>query len=341
MASIQKRGSNFRARITREGKSTLSSTFKTKAEAIAWASETEAKIRLGLLEDATNMVMPQETFFGIAAQHYIDTHSIYKKSSKSEIGLIKILIKRWGDLNVLEITKSQVIAFRDEMLAKGRSGSTINHYFNVISKIYQMLSEEWGFVVANPIADLKRVQSNRGRTVRVPAQIESLLMAGCVEIKTPLLASIIEFAIQTGMRRGEIMGLTWSDIDLQNRGAYLDKTKNGESRKVPLTLQAVRILDELPKENAKVFPMGFDCLRSQFKRLKRHLRIRWDGYGKNPFDDLRFHDLRHEALSRLSDAGLNVIELSHISGHRTLAMLKRYTHPSHQAIFIKLDKKPN
>ena len=85
--------------------------------------------------------------------------------------------------------------------------------------------------------------------------------------------------------------------------------------------------------------MTFDCLRSQFNRLRNHLKQGWDGYGANPFNDLRFHDFRHEALSRLSDAGLNVIELSHISGHKTYAMLKRYTHPSHEAIFSKIDQK--
>jgi len=98
------------------------------------------------------------------------------------------------------------------------------------------------------------------------------------------------------------------------------------------------VLESLPKDSERVFPMGMSALRIQFERLKRHLEQGWYGFGANPFIDLRFHDFRHEALSRLSDAGLNVIELSHISGHKTLAMLKRYTHPSHEAIFFKLDK---
>ena len=135
------------------------------------------------------------------------------------------------------------------------------------------------------------------------------------------------------------MGLTWADIDLSNRKAYLRQTKNGEPRQVPLTRQAMAVLESLPKDSERVFPMGMSRLRCQFERLKRHLKQEWNGCGANPFNDLRFHDFRHEALSRLSDAGLNVIELSHISGHKTLAMLKRYTHPSHEAIFSKLDKK--
>jgi integrase len=133
------------------------------------------------------------------------------------------------------------------------------------------------------------------------------------------------------------MGLTWADIDLHNRKAYLHDTKNGDPRQVPLTRQAIAVLEALAKDRIKVFPMGMDALRSQFNRLKNYEKGQWNGVGINPLDDLRFHDLRHEALSRLSDAGLNVIELSHISGHRTLGMLKRYTHPSHEAIFLKLD----
>jgi integrase len=339
MASIQKRGSAYRVRITREGKSTLSATFATKTEALAWDSEIRAKIRLGIYQDESELKPILKSNFEEAANHYIKTHSIYKKSSYSEIGIIRILIKRWSSLDIAELNKSHVLALRDELLSLGRAGSTVNHYFNAISKIYQMLIEEWGLPLTNPIKGLKRVPNNKGRSVRVNRDIESLLLAGCQAIETLLLASVIKFAIQTGMRRGEIMGLNWADIDLENRKAYLHKTKNGEARQVPLTLRAIELLRALPKTEDKVFPMSFDCLRSQFKRLKSHLKQGWDGYGANPFNDLRFHDFRHEALSRLSDAGLNVIELSHISGHKTLAMLKRYTHPSHEAIFSKIDQK--
>jgi integrase len=219
----------------------------------------------------------------------------------------------------------------------GRSGETINHYFNTISKLFQMLNDEWDLDVTNPIKGIKRMPPSQGRSKRVNFELESLLINGCDEISLPLLRSIIQFAIHTGMRRGEIMGLTWSDIDLPNRKAYLHQTKNGEPRQVPLTRQAMAVLEALCKEEEKVFPIGLDGLRSQFTRLKAYAKGQWNGVGVNPFDDLRFHDLRHEALSRLSDAGLNVIELSHISGHRTLGMLKRYTHPSHEAIFSKLD----
>lgn len=338
MASIQKRGSSYRARITREGKSTLSATFSTKKDALIWAAETELRICSGQSYEPKKLKSTKEINFGEVANCYIKTHSIHKKNYRSEIGIIQRLIARWGNLDVQKIDKPLVMQLRDELTALGRSGSTINHYFNAISKIYQMLIEERELPVSNPIKGLRRLPDTKGRNIRVSALTESLLLDGCRRNNTYLLSAIIQFAIQTGMRRGEILRLSWSDVDIPNRAAYLNETKNGNTRKVPLTLKAIDLLSNLPRNDARVFPMGFHCLRSQFKRIKTYLKSSWEGNEPNPFNNLRFHDFRHEALSRLSDAGLNVIELSHISGHRTLGMLQRYTHPSHTAIFAKLDK---
>jgi integrase len=180
---------------------------------------------------------------------------------------------------------------------------------------------------------------SQGRTKRIQKQVEGVLLNCCEKLGYRLLASIIKFAIQTGMRRGELMGLHWGDIDLTNRKAYLHQTKNGEPRQVPLTRQAIAALETSPAMGTKeVFPMSLSLLRIQFEKIRLMAQENWLGTDENPFTGLRFHDLRHEALSRLSDAGLNVIELSYISGHKTMAMLKRYTHPSHQAILKKIDQ---
>ena len=341
MASIQRRKDTYRVRIKRVGKSTLSATFITRLEAVQWAKDIEAQIRLGLYQEApVTADTPQRTegiSFADAATHYMKTHSIHKKIILSETYRLQILIKRWGDFPVAQVDKLAVLALRDDLLKLGRSGETINHYFNTISKLFQMLEGDWDINIPNPIKGIKRMPRPLGRTKRVNFELETLLLSSCDHLSLTLLRSIIQFAIQTGMRRGEIMGLTWADIDLPNRKAYIYQTKNGEPRQVPLTRQAMAVLQALSEDGGKVFPMGMDALRSQFTRLKEYAKEQWDGVGINPFEDLRFHDLRHEALSRLSDAGLNVIELSHISGHKTLGMLKRYVHCSHQAIFNKLD----
>ena len=336
MSSIQKRGLTFRVRITRQGKSTLSGTFYSRNEALQWAKDIEAKLYLGIYEEITPKIA-RNISFREAAQHYLKTHSIHKKIVRCETSRLKILIERWGDIPVEQINKAAILELRDDLLSLGRSGETINHYFNTLSKLFQMLVGDWDLVIANPIKGIKRMPPSQGRSKRVNNDIEKILLNCCDAISLSLLSSIIKFAIQTGMRRGEIMGLTWDDIDLPNRKAYLHQTKNGEPRQVPLTRQAIAVLEALPRDEERVFPMSMTCLRSQFERIKEHAKPKWDGIGSNPFEDLRFHDLRHEALSRLSDIGLNVIELSHISGHKTLGMLKRYTHPSHKAIFLKLD----
>lgn len=335
MASIQKRNGSYRVRIKRTGKSTLSQTFLTRNEALQWVKETQAMVDLGLYEAAP--IRSLKTF-SQAAICYRDTHSIHKKIVRSETYRLNILIKRWGDLPIEDVNKAAILELRDDLLSSGRSGDTINHYFNTLSKLFQMLNDEWDLHIENPIKGIKRMPPSKGRTKRVHGAIEQQLLNSCEQLCLPLLASIIQFAIQTGMRRGELMGLTWADIDLPNRKAYLHSTKNGEPRQVPLTKKAIAILDELKTIGTnEVFPISMNVLRSQFEKAKVHAMNHWPEITANPFHDLRFHDLRHEALSRLSDSGLNVIELSCISGHKTMAMLKRYTHPSHEAILKRLD----
>lgn len=341
VASIQKRGSTYRARVIRRGYPTQSKTFNTRVEATKWARSIETQIDNGTLptaEQAVNAFITLDTPFRKIAEHYIKTHSIHKKNCKSETFIINALIKYWGDTSIQLIDTPKVLAIRDDLLARQRTGDTINKYFNAISKIFQMAQTEWALKINNPIKSIKRMPANPSRTKRINGLIEATLFQCANEVSSPILIHILELALETGMRRGELMSLSWRDIDLDNRRLYLHITKNGEPRQVPLTQKAVLTLKSIPKNNPdKVFPVSLCWLRKQFEVTRNRAKKTWRHPEQNPFEDLRFHDLRHEALSRLSDAGLNVIELAHISGHKTLAMLKRYTHPSHEAIFAKLD----
>lgn len=341
MAAIQKRGKKYRVRIIRKGIPTQSKTFNTHAEALRWSRDIESQIDKGEIPShkaQTLRTLDKTPLFHEAATHYIETHSIHKKIVRSETYRLKILIRRWGDLPIEQVDKIAILQLRDDLLKLGRSGDTINHYFNTLSKLFQMLSGDWDLPFGNPIIGIKRMPPSLGRTKRINEAIEERLISTGQKLGFSLFPAILKLAIQTGMRRGELMGLTWADIDLNRRRAYLHTTKNGEPRQVPLTKKAVAVLDELKRDDSgKVFPISLDTLRNQFERTRGICKEEWGGSGANPFNDIRFHDLRHEALSRLSDAGLNVIELSHISGHKSLGMLKRYTHPSHEAIFLKLD----
>jgi len=338
MASITRRNGSFRVRIYRKNLSPICKSFTSESDALQWLKVTEAQLELGIYQEPVVKGNAPMTSFRDAALHYMRTHSIHKKIVRSETYRLQILIKRWGDLPIAKVDKLAVLTLRDDLLKMGRSGETINHYFNTISKLFQMLEGDWDLVVPNPIKGIKRMPKPLGRTKRVSPKMEKHLLASCHELSMPLLSFVIQFAIETGMRRGELMGLKWADIDIPNRRAYLHTSKNGEPRLVPLTKRAIAVLQGLNKEDEdRVFPMSLNVLRNQYERARAHSKQSWHELGINPFDDLRFHDFRHESISRMSDLGLNVIELSSISGHKTLAMLARYAHPSHQAIFSKLD----
>ena len=139
---------------------------------------------------------------------------------------------------------------------------------------------------------------------------------------------VVEFALETAMRRGEILSLIWRNINFEKRTAYLPMTKNGEYRYVPLSTRAVNILNSLPQsENEYVFKLEAQTLSIGFKRCTKRANV----------VDMRFHDLRHCAITNLSSKFLNVLELAAISGHKSLNMLKRYTHIKAEDLVKKLD----
>jgi integrase len=120
--------------------------------------------------------------------------------------------------------------------------------------------------------------------------------------------------------------MQWADVDLEGRTVFLRNTKNGDPRTVPLSPRAIEIIGSMPRTGDKVFPMTPNALRLAWERLRRRAGI----------SGLRFHDLRHEAVSRFFEKGLNMPEVAAISGHRDPRMLMRYTHPKAEAIAAKL-----
>jgi integrase len=138
---------------------------------------------------------------------------------------------------------------------------------------------------------------------------------------------VIEFAIETGMRRSEMLKLKWQDINLETGFALLYDTKNGEDRKVPLTLKCIQLLNQLSRSHEHVFPISATCLNQAWRRAVRKAEIK----------DLRFHDLRHEAVSRFFEMGMNIAEVALISGHKDVTQLFRYTHLKPENVFKKYE----
>ncbi|NHZ93824.1 tyrosine-type recombinase/integrase, partial [Massilia sp. CCM 8733] len=156
----------------------------------------------------------------------------------------------------------------------------------------------------------------RGRDRRVPeAEIVAILSA----TESKELRTIIKVAVETGMRRNELASLTWGEIDLKKQTAHLPKTKTDVPRTVPLSKAAIKALKAFGiKKDGPVFELQPESMSQAFERACASHRA--------DIPDVRFHDLRHEATSRLFEKGLNVMEVAAITGHKTLDMLKRYTH---------------
>jgi integrase len=193
-------------------------------------------------------------------------------------------------------------------------------------RVFKTAIHKWGYGLSkNPVEYLQLPLPHKSRKRRLmPSEKEHLLTAALSQ-RNIYISSIIEFAIETGMRRSEILKLRWCDVDLENGFASLYDTKNGEDRRVPLTRRCVEVLKTVPQTHEQVFPISATCLRLAWNRARNKAGI----------TDLRFHDLRHEAVSRFFEMGMSVPEVALISGHKDVRQLFRYTHLNPENVFKK------
>ena len=201
------------------------------------------------------------------------------------------------------------------------SAGTVLKDLGLLSAVINTGRTEWGLenvLRTNPASLIGKPRAPRPRDRRLEAgELEKLLSAGASP--NPCFIPVILFAIETGMRREEILSLTWEHVHLGKRYVHLPDTKNGDSRDFPLSPQALELLKDLPRNirsDQVVFPLHFEALKSSWRRACSRAGI----------NNLRFHDLRHEATSRFFEKGLNVMEVAAITGHKDLRMLQRYTH---------------
>ena len=179
----------------------------------------------------------------------------------------------------------------------------------------------------NPVDQIKKPPSPKARHRRLNGGEYERLEATSNLTQNPHIWPIIVFAIETGMRRGEILGLSWDNIDLNRRTAFLPLTKNGRCREVPLSSKAVFILQQQRlKTDTHPFPVNANAFRLAWVRLRSRASL----------NDLRFHDFRHEAISRFFEMRLSVPEVALISGHKDVKMLFRYTHLKVDSLVSKL-----
>jgi integrase len=226
-----------------------------------------------------------------------------------------------------ELRTEDFARYRDQRL-KVIKATTLKRQLNPIRHLFEVARKDWGLPVRdNPVANLalKTVSDRRERRLR-PGEFERLIDAAS-QGRNPLIPRIIRFAVATGMRRSEILGIKWKHLNVGDRSLLIPKTKNGHARTIPLTKAALAVLTPTGDDNDMPFPISANGFRLSWERVKRKAKI----------DDLRFHDLRHEAISSYFELGLTAPEVALISGHRDMTSLFRYSHATRERILQRLE----
>jgi integrase len=326
MASIRFRSNKWQARVSRKGEQSLVKTFQSKEDAERWARSVEVEWDRGTY---ANTHQAQKTTFGELIERYLREVTPTMRGAKADtIRLKAILRKPIAKVNTVALNSARIAKYRDERLQEVGTGTVIRElaYF---SSIINHARREWGINIANPVLLVRKPPSPQGRNRILTYDEERILLEACTPKANRNIYTrpFVILAIETAMRRGEILSLRWEDINYQTRTAYLALTKNGESRRVPLSMRAVETLLSLPRSiDGRVLPINFAALETNFKRARERAGL----------EDLRIHDLRHTAATRLSEKLPNLLELSAVTGHKSLAMLKRYYHPNPQLLAEKI-----
>ncbi|WP_373504629.1 site-specific integrase [Aestuariivirga sp.] len=332
MATIRKHRGKWQVQVRRKNCRPVVKSFIQRKDAEAWSRQTELEIdRKALPEDPRQL---ERITLGELVIRYRDTITPRKRSAKSETLVLNAFLRHPICSRTLsELGQGDFARYRDERLQEVKPRS-LQRMLCPIQNLYEVAKEEWGLPIReNPIRKLKIVsESNRRERRLKDGELEKLVEAAA-KTKNCLVLPIILFALETGLRRSEILAATWGHLDAQNRVLSIPRAKNGHPRSIPLTLGAIDHLWQLEGRQVKahkgrIFPTTANALRLAWERLVKRAGI----------EDLHFHDLRHEAISRFFEIGLTMPEVALLSGHRDMRMLFRYSHPQNRRVLEQLDR---
>lgn len=319
----------FTAEVRLKGHPPQSATFGRLTDAKKWIQSTEAAIREGRHFKTTEA--KRHTFSDLVARYIRDVLPSKPASYDKQKAQLEWWNERLGHYVLADITPALIVKYRDE-LANGitcrgtqRSPATVVRYMAALSHVFSQAAGEWELLTDNPVKRVKKPKEPSGRVRFLDDNEREKLLAACKESRTDILYMCVILALSTGMRYSELMNLKWSDVDLKAGSIILHKTKNGERRRVPIAGVALELLKQHAKVRAIDTPLLFP---GKFKR-QQPLDI-VEGFEnavkKAGIEDFHWHDLRHCTASYLAMNGASLAEIAEILGHKTLQMVKRYSH---------------
>ncbi|MDA8328744.1 MAG: site-specific integrase [Betaproteobacteria bacterium] len=336
MPTIRKRGDyQWEAQVRRKGYPPQSKTFNTRSDADLWAATIESEMGRGVFVDRSDaerntvgdMIDRFTTEF--APFHY----KLRKDGKEAWRFQCAHLKKALGQFSLAALDQKLVAQYRDKRLTLVGS-STVRKELFMLSKVLKFTETECAITLprGNPVDKIRKPTESKSRDRRLNDEEWQNLKIECRHSRNIYLWPAVQMAVETGMRQGELLGLSWKTVDAKRRFALLEDTKNGEVRAVPLSPAALAVLEKLPTSiSGAVIPVERMTLFHAFQAACRRAGI----------ENFTWHDLRHEALSRLAERGdMTVLELAAVSGHKTLQMLKRYTHLQAEKLAEKLATVP-
>jgi integrase len=253
--------------------------------------------RMDLLPDPRRL---KQFTLGSLVKRYQQEITVKKRGANVERAVLsRFLLDPICDISLSDLRPDPFARYRDQRL-KSIKPCSLKRQLNPIRHLFEVARLKWGLPIRdNPIAilGLKAPDQKRERRLR-PGEYERLMQTAHA-YRNPLIKNIISFAIATAMRRGEILAMKWQHIDLADRALLIPLTKTGHARTIPLASEAVRLLTDQSKSGDLVFPIKGDAFRLAWDRITTRAKI----------EDLRFHDLRHEAISRFFEIGLTTPEV--------------------------------
>jgi integrase len=343
----------WKAVIRKTGWPSVAKTFRTKRDAEDWARRAEDEMVRGAY---IQRAPADRLTVADALKRYLAEVTPTKRPSTAKVERLraKIVIKHLGQYSLAALSPEIVAKFRDETLAGEdrrdengkpipRSNETVRLYLALLGHLFTIAIKEWGIgLPSNPVMNIRRPAPLPGRNRRLTPDEEKRLLAAVDQHTNPMLRWIVRIALETGMRSSEILTLRRMQVDLKRRIVRLLETKNTSPRTVPLSVTAVELFRQAinhpvrpidtdlifygePGKDGKRRPYQFNPV---WMKIKRRLGLA----------DVRFHDLRHEAVSRFVEAGFSDQEVSAISGHKSMQMLKRYTHLRAEDLVVRMDE---
>lgn len=335
MATIKKRvnqdgKTSYHVRIRLKGQPLQCGTFPNLSKAKDFIQVTEASMKEGRYLKVSEA--KKHTLAQLIDRYIADVLPNKPKSEPRQLAQLLWWKDQMGYRLLSEVSPAAIVECRDA-LARGttfkgtkRSPATVVRYLAVLSHAFTVAVKEWQWMDDSPMRRVSKPQEPRGRVRFLDDDERLRLLQACKESSSSYLYTIVVLALSTGMRQGEIMGLTWKDVDLQEKRIILHETKNGERRVVPLVGHALELLINLSKnrrlDSFLLFP-GKDPKKSA------DIRFTWEKALKDSFiTDFRFHDLRHTFASYLAMRKATLTELRNLLGHKSATMTARYSHLS-------------